>query len=72
MQVDTPFRNAQYDESGTITADILHPVFGWVPFTASPFDVEAHGRALFAHITKVGPVAAYVPPQEPVIESPIP
>lgn len=60
MQVDTPFKNAQYDADGTITADILHPVFGWVPFTANPNDVEAHGRALFAHMSAVGPVAEYV------------
>lgn len=68
MQVDTPFRNAQYDAGGTITADIFHPVFGWIPFTASPNDVEAHGRALFTHISAVGPVAAYVAPPEPIPE----
>lgn len=68
MNVDTPFRNARYDAGGTITADILHPVFGWIPFTASPDDVEAHGRALFDHIKRVGPVAPYEPPQDPETE----
>jgi hypothetical protein len=62
MDVNTPFRDARYDAAGTITADILHPVFGWAPFTASPDDVAAHGRALFMHISSVGPVAPYVPP----------
>ena len=39
-----------------------------LPFTASPTDVEEHGRALFAEITggKYGPIAEYVPPPEPV------
>jgi hypothetical protein len=64
MDVDTPFRAARYDASGTITADILHPVFGWIPFTASPEDVEPHGRALFAFIRDTGPVDPYTPPSE--------
>jgi len=68
MNVDTPFKNARYDAGGTITCDILHPVFGWIPFTASPDDVEAHGRAIFAHVRAVGPVALYVPPVEPPAE----
>jgi len=64
MQVDTQFENAHYDATGTITCDLLHPVFGWIPFTASPEDVEAHGRALFEHIRMTGPVGPYVPPPE--------
>lgn len=60
MNVDTPFRNARYDAGGTITADILHPVFGWIPFTASPDDVAPHGRVLFEHIKNTGPVEPYV------------
>jgi hypothetical protein len=64
MNVDTPFSNARYDAGGTITADILHPVFGWIPFTANPSDVELHGRILFAHIQEVGPVEPYIPPTE--------
>lgn len=59
MQVTTPFRNAVYDSTGTITCEIEHPVFGWIPFTASPDDVEPHGRALFTHIRDTGPVAPY-------------
>ena len=35
-----------------------------LPFTASPTDCEAHGRAIFeaAFTGQFGPVAAYVPP----------
>lgn len=61
MQVTTPFRNAKYDEAGTITCEIEHPTFGWIPFTASPLDVEPHGRAIFAHIKETGLVAPYIP-----------
>jgi hypothetical protein len=37
------------------------------PFTASPTDVEAHGRAIFeqAAAGAFGQVAEYVPPPEP-------
>ena len=61
MNVDTAFRSARYDEAGTITCEIEHPVFGWIPFTASATDVEAHGRALFVHIEATGPVLPYEP-----------
>lgn len=37
------------------------------PFTASPTDVEAHGRAIFAaaEAGEYGPVAEYLPPPTP-------
>ena len=37
------------------------------PFTASPTDVEAHGRAIFEAASQgaFGPVAEYVAPPEP-------
>jgi hypothetical protein len=36
-----------------------------LPFTASPNDIEEHGRAIFAAAVagEYGPVAEYVPPQ---------
>ena len=39
-----------------------------LPFTADPQDVEAHGREIFARCAagEFGPVAAYVPPPEPL------
>ncbi len=55
-------------EKTMIDLEINHPVFGWIPFTANPDDVEAHGRELFAMLAagEAGPVADYVPPPEPV------
>jgi hypothetical protein len=40
------------------------------PFTASPIDCEAHGRAIFAAAVagEYGPVAEYVPPPSPTTE----
>lgn len=50
-----------------IDLEIEHPIFGWIPFTASPDDVEAHGRDLFARAAAgdFGTVAEYVPPPPP-------
>jgi hypothetical protein len=41
-----------------------------LPFTASPDDVEEHGRAIFAaaQAGEYGPVAEYVPPPAPTPE----
>jgi hypothetical protein len=44
-----------------IDCEINHSTYGWIPFTASPDDVEAHGREIFASLTQ-GEVAEYVPP----------
>jgi hypothetical protein len=43
-----------------------------LPFTASPTDVEAHGRAIFeaAVAGQFGVVAEYVAPPEPVQPAP--
>jgi hypothetical protein len=41
-------RNAHYSEIGTIDCEINHPTLGWIPFTASPDDVEQHGRDIYA------------------------
>lgn len=40
-------RNPNYAESGVINCEINHPVFGWIPFTASQDDSEAIGRGIF-------------------------
>ena len=41
-----------------------------LPFTASPTDVEVHGRAIFeqAAAGQFGEVAAYVEPIQPVVD----
>lgn len=54
-------------ENTQIDLIVNHPVFGEIPFTASPDDVEEHGRDLFARAVagEFGPVADYVPPPPP-------
>jgi hypothetical protein len=54
-------------EQTLIDCEINHPTYGWIPFTASPDDVEAHGRDIFAALAK-GVVAQYVPPPPPTTE----
>ena len=41
------YRNAAYNEAGTIDVEVNHPDFGWITFTADPNDCEEHGRKLF-------------------------
>ena len=41
------FRNAQYNQFGTIDCEIDHPAYGWIPFTADPNDVEPLGKEVF-------------------------
>lgn len=54
-------RNIKFNAVGTIDCEIQHPVYGWVPFTASPDDPEEYGREIHAAALAAGP-AAYVPP----------
>tara|TARA_R110000796_G_scaffold249853_1_gene378117 strand:+ start:1851 stop:2213 length:363 start_codon:yes stop_codon:yes gene_type:complete len=54
------YRNAQYNNFGTIDCDINHPVHGWIPFTANPSDVEPIGAEVF-NLAKAT-AAAYVKP----------
>ena len=42
------YANPKYNAHGTIDMEINHPVYGRIPFTASPDDPEEHGRLLFA------------------------
>lgn len=45
----TDARNPVYtNDHSMINLEINHPTYGWIPFTASPDDVEAHGKQLFA------------------------
>lgn len=64
----TNARNPQYNQAGTIDLEIYHPVYAWIPFTASPDD-EA-GAAIYAAAVagEYGPVAGYTQPQptEPI------
>src|SRR3990167_495188 len=57
-------RNLKYNRSGTVDMEIEHPVYGWLPFTASPNDSEQHGRELYAAAIAgtLGAITAYVAP----------
>lgn len=60
------YRNAQYTQDGKIDCEINHPKYGWIPFTASPDDVEGVSREVFNSAkSTAGP---YVPPPEPTAE----
>lgn len=54
-------KNPRYNKNGTIDLDMNHPVYGWIPFTASPDDVEDYGRKIFVNAKsgKYGTVKAY-------------
>lgn len=54
------FRNAQFIVSGAVDCEIEHPKYGWIPFTASPDDVEDLGRQIFA--AAKGAAAPYAGP----------
>ncbi len=41
-------KNPRAEINGDITLELNHPTFGWISFTASPNDSEAHGRDIFA------------------------
>jgi hypothetical protein len=56
-------RNAKYNAYGTIDCEIDHPVYGWIPFTASSDDVEPLGVAVFQ--AAQGIAEAFAPPPDP-------
>jgi hypothetical protein len=56
------YRNPIYTADGRINCEVNHPEFGWIPFTADPNDVAAHGRDIFSKITEVGDITPYVAP----------
>ena len=49
------FKNALFStaDNTQIDMEIEHPVYGWLPFTADPDDVEEHGRELFVAATAI-------------------
>ncbi len=54
-------------EHTMINVMVAHSEFGVIPFSASPDDVEEHGRAIFADAVagKFGTIAEYVAPVIP-------
>lgn len=57
-------RNAKHVANGLINCEYEHPSLGWIPYTASPDDVEQTGRDIFA-LASQGQVA---PADEPTKE----
>lgn len=53
-------RNTKFNAVGTIDCEINHLKFGWIPFTASPDDIEITGREIYAAAIGRSP-APYVP-----------
>ena len=54
------YTNPAFNANGTIDMEVEHPVHGLIPFTASPYDPEEHGRLLFADAKATA--APYVEP----------
>lgn len=61
-------RNPIYTADGRIDCEIDHPIYGWVPFTASDHDLDVINRAVFAAAADAKP-APYVapPPLDPAV-----
>ena len=58
--------NPRYNENGTIDCDWDHPAHGLIRFTASPDDVEPHGREIYQRLIdgEYGQVSEYEPPED--------
>jgi len=56
------YRRPTFAASGVINCEIEHAKHGWIPFTASPDDPEAHGRDIYEAIMAAGGVAPFVAP----------
>jgi hypothetical protein len=61
-------KNLKYNAFNAIDCEIEHPKFGWIPFTASPDDIEQMGRDIYTQAIagEYGSVASYIPPQKPI------
>jgi len=59
MEMDTEIRNPKRNMNGSIDVELFHPIYGWVPFTASDKDIELHGRVIYKSIIegRFGPIA---------------
>lgn len=55
-------RNPTLAQDGRIDCEINHPVYGWIPFTADPNDVEQHGRDIHKTALAMSPSAYVAPP----------
>jgi hypothetical protein len=55
------YRNPRFTINNWIDCEIEHPIYGWIPFTASPDDIEPLGREIYAAAISANP-EPYVPP----------
>ena len=62
-------RNPIFTADNRIDCEIEHLVYGWIPFTADPNDIEVYGADIYEIAMAMGP-APYVAP--PVPPAPIP
>ena len=62
-------KNLKFNGAGAIDLEWEHPEFGWIPFTASPDDPEAHGQDLYTRAVagEFGGIAPYVAPPVVVV-----
>ena len=51
-------KNPKYTNDGRIDCEILHPEYGWIPFTADSNDVENLGKEVYAKALALGPAPA--------------
>jgi hypothetical protein len=58
------YRNPIYNRFGTVDCEINHPIYGWIPFTASPEDSEQHGRDLYQKIIAEAEIAPAIEPSD--------
>lgn len=58
-------RNPVFTADGRIDCEIEHPVYGWIPFTADPNDVEPKGSEIYAAALVMGPAEYVEPPVVP-------
>lgn len=64
-------KNLKYNQLGTIDCEIEHPVYSWIPFTASPDDSEPLGVQIYNRgmSGEFGVIEPYTP-EEVVISVP--
>lgn len=64
------YRNARYIDEARIDCEIEHPVYGWVPYTLDPADVDmtVNNEDLLALMEERGDVFPYVPPTPEQLE----
>jgi hypothetical protein len=65
------WRNPKFNALGTIDMDINHPIHGWIPFTANPYDVERLGVSLYNAALELGGVGDLAAPPPEALQAAI-